>query len=391
MNKRTLWVLLSVGSVVMSACGAPPVPPKEAGSEPNGPGPKGVPQSWKNKCDAAKGQRRPLVVEWPAPDRAALESQAMKGQLVVHYEGCELEVLRQCKAPAKFNYKYTAITPKEERETIDNTEKLYASIPVYAAKFEGKLAQSGQLNAEMTIVGEYGVEGEPPAIDQLEGDCKGATHVVTALTIGAFSFFAGSSREVGGSATVLGAGAGAESTKKSESLSRDGDTKSCGVSKRGDEKPPEGCGALMRIELTKVKEAGQGIPLECKPGTRLVGKECKAVEKPSELASEDKTFVDDKAGVGWGTRCFSHYKAGSMHYARAACQKGLEMNPSDDTRAAIFFNYALVEEKSGDPIAACEKLSQALALREAKGDKAVIKVLRDKIDALKCSEVTKKK
>ena len=28
----------------------------------------------------------------------------------------------------------------------------------------------------MTIVGEYGVAGVPPAIDQLEGDCAGATH-----------------------------------------------------------------------------------------------------------------------------------------------------------------------------------------------------------------------
>jgi len=215
--------------------------------------------------------------------------------------------------------------------------------------------------------------------------------VVTALTIGAFSFFAGSSREIGGSATVMGAGAGAESSKKSESLSRDGDTKSCGVSKRGDEKPPEGCGALMRIELTKVLEKGQGVPLECKPGTRLVGKECKPVDKPSELAAEDKNFTDDKGGVGWGTRCFSHFKAGSFHYARAACQKGLEIGPSDDTRAAILYTFALVEEKSGDPIAACEKLSQSLSLREGKADKAVIKVLRDKIENLKCAEVTKKK
>jgi hypothetical protein len=262
---------------------------------------------------------------------------------------------------------------------------------VYAAKFEGKLAQSGQLNAEMTIVGEYGVEGEPPAVDQLEGDCKGATHVVSALTVGAFSFYSGSSREIGGSATVMGAGAGAESSKKSESLSRDGDTKACASSKRGDATPPEGCGSLMRLELIALLEAGKGTPLECKPGTKLVGKECKPVEKPSELAPDDKNFTDDKAGVGWGTRCFSHYKAGSLHYARAACEKGLQASPSDDTRAAILFNYALVEEKSGDPLAACEKLSQSLALREGRADKAVIKVLRDKIDALKCAEVISKK
>jgi hypothetical protein len=331
------------------------------------------------------------VVEWPAPDRAALEAQSRKGQLVVRYEGCELEVMRQCKAPTKFAYRYTAITPKEERETIDTAEKLYASIPVYAARFEGKLAQSGQLNAEMTIVGEYGVEGDAPALDQLEGDCKGATHVVSALTVGAFSFFSGSSREIGGSASVMGFSAGAESTSKNESLSRDGDTKACSSSRRGDPNPPENCGSLMRLELTALLPAGQGTPLECRPGTRLVGKECKPVDKPEELAPDDKSFSDDKAGIGWGTRCFSHVNAGSLHYARAACKKGLAVKPSEDTRAAILFNYSLVEEKSGDPIAACELLSQALAIREGRSEKAAARGLRGRIDALKCAEITRKK
>lgn len=382
----SLFPILSIG------CGVPtpPVTPEQKDSQ-NGPAPKGVPEGWKNKCDAAKGQLRPLVVEWPAPDRAALEAQSSRGQIVVRYQGCDLEVLRQCKAPAKFAYKYTSITPKQEREKIDSVDKLYASIPVYAAKFEGKLAQSGQLNAEMTIVGEYGVEGNPPAIDQLEGDCKGATHVVSALTIGAFSFYSGTSNEMGAGVEVMGAGAGAERSKKSESLSRDGDTEACTASHRGDTKPPENCGSLMRLELVALLAAGEGTPLECKPGTRLVGKECKPVEKPSELAPDDQKFIDDKAGVGWGTRCFSHYKAGSFHFARAACQKGLDLNPTNDTRAAILYNFALVEEKSGDPIAACEKLSQALSLREGRADKAVLKVLRDKIDALKCSEITSKK
>lgn len=388
MNKALL-LSLPLAAVVVAAC-APPAPPKAA----EGPGvtttsgvSQAVPADWKSKC----GTLRPLVVEWSAPERAALEAQARSGQLVVRYEGCDLVVLRQCRAPAKFGYRYASITPKEERVTMSNAEQLYASIPVYAAKFEGKLAQSGQLNAEMTIVGEYSVDGEPPALDQLEGDCQGATHVVSALTIGAFAFFAGSERQIGVSASVMGFGAGGEQRKQDENLSRDGDVKSCGASRRGDPHPPEGCGSLLRLELARVLDAGKGVPLECKPGTRLVGRECKPVEKPSELSPDDKTFTDDKAGVGWGTRCIHHFHAGSLHYARAACQKGLSVSPSSDTRAAILFNYALVEERSGDPISACEKLSQALTLREGKSDKAVLKALRDKIEGLRCSEVVKKK
>lgn len=375
------------------ACAAPVAPKAPENSHTEGPGPatEAIPEAWKNKCDASKGQLRPLVVEWSAPERAALEAQARQGQIVVHYEGCDLKVLRQCKAPAKFDYRYTAITPKEEVVTMTNAEQLYASIPVYAAKFEGKLAQSGQLTAAMTIVGEYGVAGEPPAIDQLQGECQGATHVVTALTTGAFSFFAGSSKEASASVQVMGVGVGGEVSRKSENLSRDGDIKSCGASRRGDGIPPEGCGATLRLELSPLLAAGEGVPLECKPGTRLVGKACKPVDKPSELAPEDRSFVDEKHGFNWGTRCYHHYRAGSLHYARAACKKGLEAGPDEDTRGAILFNYALVEEASGDPISACEMLSQSLAVRESKSDPKAVAGVRKQIEKFKCAEVVKKK
>jgi hypothetical protein len=216
---RKHWFL--VGALAAIGCGAP-TPPK---SEDQAAAPA-LPQKFKNHCDAAKGQLHPLVVEWEAPDRAALEAQARQGQLVVKYSGCELEVLRRCKAPPRFVYRYTAITPKDEVVTIKSADQLYATIPVHAVSFEGKLAESGELNAEMKIVGEYGADGLPPASDQLAGECAGATHVVTALTVGAFAFYAGAKREAGVKASVLGAGAGAESAKSIETLSRDGDVKS---------------------------------------------------------------------------------------------------------------------------------------------------------------------
>ena len=374
LGQRALVVALL--TVTITGCGSLPAALK---GEDNKPPP--MPETFKNKCDAAKTQLRPLVVEWDAPDRAALESQARQGQLVVHYQGCEMEVLRRCKAPQKSTYQYTAITPKGESVKITNADELYASIPIHAASFEGKLAQSGQLNAEMTIVGEYGVSGLPPAVDQLEGECDGATHVVTALTVGAFSFFAGTADEKGMSANVLGAGAGVESKKARESLTRDGDLKACTSSKRGNPTPPENCGALIRVELAALVPAGEGIP-ECKPGTKLEGKKCVAIPKPLALAPEDENFVDDKQGFGWGTRCFMHFKAGALPFARAACQKGLDMDPNDQTKGAILYNWALVEEKGGDPIAACEKLSQSMAVRP---NPAVQK----KADSMKCAELLK--
>ena len=371
-------ILASVLALAAAACG--PAIPNSATQKEAGPPPP-MPDKFSNKCDAAKGQLRPLVVEWTAPDRAALESQARQAPLVVHYTGCDMEVLRRCKAPPKYAYGYTAITPKDETVTISSADELYASIPVHAASFEGKLAQSGQLRAEMTIVGEFGVSATPPSVDQLKGECDGATHVVTALVVGAFAFSAGSSKSAGASASILGAGAGAKSERASETLSKDGDVASCAASKRGDQQPPDSCGALLRLELAAILPAGEGIP-DCRPGTKLVGKKCEAIEKPFKLASEDESFVDDKHGFGWGTRCYHHLKAGALPFARAACRKGLESGPDDATKSAILFNFGLVEEAAGDPVAACEKFSQAMAVKPSKE-------VQKKTDSLKCTEILK--
>jgi hypothetical protein len=113
---------------------------------------------------------------------------------------------------------------------------------------------------------------------------------------------------------------------------------------------------------------------------KLVGKVCKPVDKPMTLAPEDARFVDDKKGFGWGTRCYMHLRAGALPYARAACQKGLDADPDIQTRGAILFNYALVEEATGDPVGACRMLGQSMATRPNKD-------VQKKADGLKCAEL----
>jgi hypothetical protein len=126
-----------------------------------------------------------------------------------------------------------------------------------------------------------------------------------------------------------------------------------------------------------LQPAGANTP-KCGDGTRLVGFECKPVEKPSELAPEDRDFVDDRAGFNWGDRCYKHFKAGALGYARAACHKGLEASPEPKVRGAILYNLALVDESSGDKKSACEWLRQSLAVRP--GASAV----QGKFDGLDC-------
>lgn len=212
-----------------------------------------LPTDTQAKCKVAKSQSEPLIVEWPETQRAKLESLRKRGLLAVHYEGCELSMLSQCRV--KGTYGYSGITRKQSKVTIKDADELYASMPAFAMKLEGKLKSAGQLNVQMTLVGRYEAQGAPATTADLEGDCDGATHVVAALAVGAFTFFAGSDAEVGGGGTFMGAGAGGKSTANRELLQRDGDEASCSQSTANDKLPPEGCGAALQLEVIPLATA----------------------------------------------------------------------------------------------------------------------------------------
>lgn len=204
------------------------------------------------KCGVTKSQAKPLIVEWPSSDRAALEAQMRRGLVPVRYLGCEMEVLAQCRAPG--SYKYAATERKDDRVTIKDEDDLYANVPLGAVKLEATLKRAGELNVAMTIVGRYEADKTNPKPEELDGtDCAKATHVITAITVGAFDFFAGADASVGGGASVAGAGAGARSAARRDTITRDGNEKACEQASRKDAEPPVGCGAFLRVEVVPIK------------------------------------------------------------------------------------------------------------------------------------------
>lgn len=202
------------------------------------------------KCGVKKSSDKPLVIEWPAAERAALEARATRGLVAVRYSGCEMEVLNTCSA--KGQYEYLGLTQKTEGVRITNTDQLYAKLPIGAAGLEAKLERAGQLNVDMTVVGRRDATESSFNERDLEGRCDEATHVVTGLTVGSFSFYTGKSAEVGGGATVGSVGAGASSSTDQQVLKTDGDVAACVSSTTTDEQPPEGCGALLRVEVVPI-------------------------------------------------------------------------------------------------------------------------------------------
>lgn len=371
----------------------------------------------KGVCQDGGGQSRPLVVDWDSTDRAELEARASRGLVVVKYAGCKMEVLKRCAVKDQPSYEYVGLTPKHDTVTMRDANEVYANIPVYAAKFEGKLAQSGSLQVAMTIVGQFDTSRPVARKDELEGDCDGATHVVTALTVGSYEFFASQSTEQGASVAAFGAEAGGKQAKSKEVLNKDGDTQSCDKANGEDPKPPYGCGALLRVEVVPLGAARLAEP-SCGAGMSWDGNQCVVVKsgascKAGEIADKDKGCVAKKVDVvraatvtvKGGMVAPVASSCGDATACQAACDKGdangclglggalraglKQGTPSEDGKKA---QAAFQKACDGGEAGACTALGEMLyqGLGVAKDTTGAIPLLTkacDKGDAAGCNDL----
>ena len=223
------------------------------------------------RCAVVKSQERPLIVEWPASDRLALETQARRSLVVVRYLGCEMAVLDRCNVKAK--YSYAGATRVRDRVEIRDADDLYAKLPLGAAGLESNLQRAGMLTLDMNLVGRYESERSKLSADELVGECEGATHFVYGITVGAFDLHTGGSAHVGGSVGVDAVGVGANSSASRDSLSQTGDEVACSKATSEDTRPPEDCGALIRLEVVPLGAPQQAAP-NCPNGTAWNGSAC---------------------------------------------------------------------------------------------------------------------
>ncbi len=271
------------------ACGAAACTPTVTGTaEP----PRYAPQD-QTSATATKSSARPLVLEWPAADRAALESQRASGVVVVRYAQHEMEVLRGCRADAA--YHYAPITPKEEGLVFHTADELDAAMPIHAVRLEAKLRERKALNVGMTIVGMYESDARAWKGADLRGDCAGATHVVRALAVGAFEISASAALRAGVAVAAPIGGASASHEEAREVLHRDGTKSACAKASPRDAGPPYDCGAPLRIEVAAIQFERSGSGAQ--PGAIPGGNGCPAGLVPKgggcEAVSPDRPQLLD--------------------------------------------------------------------------------------------------
>ncbi len=171
-----------------------------------------------------------------------------------------MQVLSRCELEGE--YAYHPLTHKRDELRIRDRDALWAKLPLGAARLESALSREGQLNVDMIVVGqrEAGVD-QARAIGNAAA-CSGATHLVTAMTVGAFSLYTGSAIDGDVGASVHGAGGGVSLARSTETLRRDGDLARCGDTNLVEARPPAQCGALLRVELAPLGVGGSLLSAE---------------------------------------------------------------------------------------------------------------------------------
>src|SRR4029077_2721031 len=138
--------------------------------------------------------------EWPASEKANLEVLLRTGAVAVAFSGCSMRVLPECKVRGV--YQWTRTTPSTDSLEINDSDELFAKLPLGAASLEGELKRSGKLSVQTTVSGQLRLENASIAEVPRDGACAQATHLLTALSLGAFALKAGGQKDAKAGASI---------------------------------------------------------------------------------------------------------------------------------------------------------------------------------------------
>ena len=234
-------------SLATTGCGSAPL---ADAAMPNG----GRDPSELAKCKVAASQDQPLVTEWPAPYKARLEALLQGGAVAVEYTGCELKIVDRCKLSGSYAWKQTTLST--DSTEIRNEDELYAKLPLGAVSLAGDLKTRGRLYVQTTVSGQLQLVGKA-ADDATSGaECSRATHLVSALSVGAFKLVAGGEVSVRAGADSGPVEAGGAAAQSKAILRAAGNPESCAHATSADPSPE--CRSPIQIFLTPIRRS---VPL----------------------------------------------------------------------------------------------------------------------------------
>lgn len=201
-----------------------------------------------SRCQVGAGAQNPLVTEWDASQKARLEGLLGVQPVLVRYTGCKLEIVEQCQPSG--GYSWTRTTLSTDAVEIRSEDELYAKLPVGAAKLSGELSKRGQLSIRTRVAGQLRLTN-PVSDLPASAACASATHVVSAVSLGAFQLLDRSSEHLAGSVGTEGAELGASTNESVRVLRSAGDDSACTNATK--EAADPNCASPLQLFLTPIE------------------------------------------------------------------------------------------------------------------------------------------
>lgn len=245
-----------------------------------------VPEAAITRCRIGASQSTLLVTEWSGADKANLEAALVRGGgVAVAFSGCQLRLVPACRLRGGYTWQRT--TASTDYLEIQNQAELYAKMPLGAVSLEGELARSGSLTMSTTVSGQRRAVDVYPTDVLADPSCGDATHVIDAVSLGAFTLVAGG-QESGRAAVQVAAGPPGSLSGSLSSSTRivraAGDAAACPMA--SDQAPDGNCASPVQVFLTPV------------PGRAEVAGPPGTVRADFVSADEDMrwdVYVDDRA------------------------------------------------------------------------------------------------
>ncbi len=258
-----------------------------------------------NRCVVAATHREPLVTEWTASSKARLEvlltttlEDTDKTAVAVEYSGCELRIVDECQPLAA--YTWSRSTLSRDTVEINDADDLYAKLPLGAVSLEGALKRSGHLSIMTTVAGQIQLNRSSIDFDAVaaEPTCATATHIIQAVSIGAFKMVEGGKGHASAGVGVTGVGHAGASTSRAEQLMREsGSDADCKQTTQGE--PHPGCRSPLQLFLLPIPNRAEKVNLN-QLGTLLPESPAggKHTPNPSNKGSKLRTLSYVLGGLG---------------------------------------------------------------------------------------------
>ena len=181
----------------------------------------------------------PWVVDMEPSDLGNITSAAKKGVIVVKQDcTAPLKILQDCSAQGSYAYEgKPSLTETKQMNDADSIKAELSGGPVLAAKMGSDLQRGVVLDIAYTLVGKQGTAARVGAEDLKElrpGGCKGATHIVESVLVGAFQMKGSTSAEVAADVTAFNQGVQGKSASSAVQTKAGGTATSCGGAKDTD-------------------------------------------------------------------------------------------------------------------------------------------------------------